>query len=402
MLGALLGVAAINYTADPYGIFDSRIDSQPLTRELFQSNVRLAKAHIVSSFRPEAIILGSSRAEVGLSPGHPAWQYDRVYNLGLPKASIREIARYLEHAIAAGALEQAVVGLDFFQFNPLLEPPPDFAECRLRQPGSLWSRIRAATCDVPTLLFSRRALFESVRLWGDNAQAAVYLRDGSRSDVAKEADLQSAGSQHAAFLMSEFEYFDRSELLRGFLESEANFEKATGPHFEELLRLCYRHGIDLRIVLSPSHARHWEVVDEMGLWEVFLRWKRYLIMTTRRIATEFNAEPFPIWDFADYNAYTLESLPPLGDTDSRMQWHWESSHYKHALGVRVLDEILGGDMARLGTRLSIDDFDAWTRGMESRRAEYRLRAATELELLHDYLFLPATRQQIQDRSHRQN
>ncbi|MEX0733342.1 MAG: hypothetical protein WD051_01785 [Steroidobacteraceae bacterium] len=83
-LAALLLVAATNYTFDPYGIFAAKIDAQPLEREFFQSNVRLAKARIVSRFRPEAVILGSSRVEVGISPAHPARQYNRVYNLGLP------------------------------------------------------------------------------------------------------------------------------------------------------------------------------------------------------------------------------------------------------------------------------------------------------------------------------
>lgn len=402
VLAALLAVAATNYAVDPYGIFHASHNADPLNRELFESNVRLAKAHIVAGFRPEAVIMGSSRAEVGLSPAHPGWEYERVYNLGIPKANVREMVEYLEHAIAAGSLEQVVLGVDFFQFNPLLEAQPDFTDCRLLEPGSLWSRFRAAACDIPALFFSRRAFFASITQWQNKGNPVVYLSDGSRSDSAKESALRSAGSQHAGFLMNELDYFEQVGLLRGFIVSETSFEEATGPHFEEFLRLCHRHDVDLRLYLSPSHARHWEVADEMGLWEMFLRWKRYLLVTTRSIAKEFDAEPFPIWDFADYNAYTLEPVPPLYDAEARMQWHWESSHFTKALGTRLLDEILGVNQTDLGAKLSLDDLDELIRSIESRRAEYRRTAETELQLLHDYLSSPEKREEIQERLARQN
>jgi hypothetical protein len=142
-LAILLVVTATNYAVDPYGALFAEVDDQPQDRRLFEGNVRLAKAHVVARFQPEAVILGSSRVEVGISPSHPGWQYERVYNLGLPQASMQETVEYLEHAISFGTLKQVVVGLDLFQFNPALQPRPDFDECRLRDPGSQWTQIRA-------------------------------------------------------------------------------------------------------------------------------------------------------------------------------------------------------------------------------------------------------------------
>ncbi len=381
----LFAVAAVNYRADPYGAFDPVVDSQPMERPAFATNTRLAKAHIVTSFRPQAILLGTSRAEVGLSPEHPAWNHARVYNLGLPHSNMGETLEYLEHAIAAGALEQVVIGLDFLQFNPLLPPRPDFDECRLRNPDSLWSTWRARLCDIPVLLMSRRALVESVTLLGSSQPDNTYLRDGSRDDQAKEAELVRAGSQHAGFLNSEYQYYHDTDLLRGFVDSDEGIATTTGPQFEALLRLSHRHGIDLRLFISPTHARQQELLHMMGLWERFSRWKRYLMNATYEVAAESGAQPFPLWDFAAFTTYTEEAVPAIDDGNARMKWFWESSHYTRALGDVVLDEVLSGKATGLGQRIDRDNLDEWTHTIEERRRLYQQVNARELSTMRRYL-----------------
>jgi hypothetical protein len=394
-LAILASVGAINRFVDPFGAFATTVNDRPQEAGLFGSNTRLAKAHVVSRFRPEAIILGSSRAEVGLSAAHEAWQYERVYNLGLPQASIAEILEYYEHAIAAGSLKQAVLGLDFYQFNPMLEPRPDFDACRLRNPGSAWTRWRAALCDMPALLLSRRALGESIAQLRGRSKEADYLRDGSRNELAKEAEFRRAGYQHAAFLDSEFSYLNRIDLLGGFRTSNLAFEETAGPRFEALLRLSYEHGVDLRLFISPSHARQFELIREMGLWDEFVRWKRFLLATATSIAAEYASEPFPIWDLADYNVFSQEALPPLEDREARMKWYWESSHYNRSLGQRVLNLVLAGRDEGIGRQIEADDIDSWLAALELRRAKYARAAENDLALMRDYLASPTRRESIQ-------
>ena len=393
---AVLAVfGAINYAADPFGISLAGYDSRPLQRDSFDDNVRLAKAHIVSKLRPEAIVLGSSRAEIGISPAHSAWRYRHVYNLGLPFADLREVREYLKHAIAAGRLKQAVFGLDFFQFNPMLKPRLDFEKCRLRDPGSAWTRIRSAVCDIPALFLSRSATAYSIGLMSQQPQESVYLRDGSRSAEAKETYVRQAGSQHAGFLKSEREFFETADLLLGFVASEARFEDTAGRDFESLLRIAHRHDIDLRLFISPTHARHDALRRSMDIEGEFVRWKRYLVLTTERIAAEFGAKPYAVWDFSDATEFTTEPLPALRDVKSRMQWHWESSHYTNALGGIVLEQVLGGRDTGLGRQLTSDGFDSWTRDVERHHAAYRVAAQDELELMRTYLVSPVKRREVE-------
>ena len=387
---ALLGIAAINRVADPFGAFSGQVDNQPQDRPLFETNVRLAKARIVSRFKPEAIILGSSRAEIGISPSHPAWRFERVYNLALPMSSIEEEAGYFRHAIATGSLRQAVLGLDFFQFNPLLEPRADFSRCRLWEHGIAWRRIRAEFCDLPTLLLSRRALEGAIAQYRTASEQSVYVRDGSRSDTAKEKLLRNAGSQHLAFRETELEFFRQPDLLRGHLDAEAGFEETTARHFEELLRAAYRYSIDLRMFISPTHVRNLELIDELGLWDEFVRWKRYLLTANLRIAREFVASPYPIWDFADYSDFTTEPVPSADMRNARMTWHWESSHYTRALGSEVLEAVLGEGPTALGRKLQLEQFPGWINGIEARREAYRNANRDELAAMRERLHRAAS------------
>ena len=215
-IAALGVVGAVNYAADPFGISLAGYDSRPLERDSFDDNVRLAKAHIVSKLRPEAVVLGSSRAEIGISPAHPAWRYRHVYNLGLPHAGLHETGEYLEHAIAAGRLKQAVFGLDFFQFNPMLKPRPDFENMpasgsRLGLDADSFRRLRhsrALSVEVSDGVFDRAAMAQQ-------PQESVYLRDGSRKRRSQRSFVRQAGSQHAGFLKSEREFFENIELAAG-------------------------------------------------------------------------------------------------------------------------------------------------------------------------------------------
>ena len=65
---------------------------------------------------------------------------------------------------------------------------------------------------------------------------------------------------------------------------------------------------------------------------------------------------YAVWDFSDATEFTTEPLPALDDVDSRMQWHWESSHYTSALGGLVLEQVLGGRDTGLGRQLTVRGF----------------------------------------------
>jgi hypothetical protein len=112
-------LAGFIIVVDPYYVFGS--PSWPginRVRPLYEPHVITAKPYQVERIQPEAVILGSSRAEVGLDPGHSGWGTGSVFDFGLPASTEYEVMRAFLHAQAvARPLKRAVVGLDFFAFN---------------------------------------------------------------------------------------------------------------------------------------------------------------------------------------------------------------------------------------------------------------------------------------------
>jgi hypothetical protein len=154
------------------------------------------------------------------------------------------------------------------------------------------------------------------------------------------------------------------------------------------MSLAYDKDIDLHFYISPIHARLMYSIDAIGLWEKFESWKRELIAVNRRFSRDHNGHQFPIWDFSDMSEYQRETVPAEGDTESRMQWYWESSHYKSSLGELILDRMFLGKKGP-GIRLNdLEDIDEYLAGIKTRLRSW---AASQPE---DVEWINSTRDQI--------
>ena len=104
-----------------------------------------------------------------------------------------------------------------------------------------------------------------------------------------------------------------------------------------LIAEAHRKRIDLRIAISPIHARLIEAMAAAGLWNNWEDWKRQVVGINETEAAKVGRPPYPLWDFSGYSGITTETVPGVNDADSRMKWYWESSHYKREAGDNVLD-----------------------------------------------------------------
>jgi hypothetical protein len=112
-------VMAFVVAVDPYYVFGSPSwQGFNAVRPYYEDHVVLAKPYQVRRLRPQAVSLGSSRAEVGIDPRHPGWGASNVFNFAIPASNSYEVMLAFLHAQALGApLKQAVVDLDFFAYN---------------------------------------------------------------------------------------------------------------------------------------------------------------------------------------------------------------------------------------------------------------------------------------------
>ena len=129
-------LATLVVAVDPYYVFGSpNLPGINAVRPRYETHVPVAKPYQVRRITPEAIILGSSRAEVGLDPHHPGWAGKSVFNFGLPSATSYEVMLAFLHAQAGGSLKQAVIGLDFFGYNIFFPRNREYIEARFSGNG---------------------------------------------------------------------------------------------------------------------------------------------------------------------------------------------------------------------------------------------------------------------------
>lgn len=391
VVGLLLACAAVNVLIDPYHVFGTeRWPGVNGRKTEASSYTPLVKAAQIERIKPRMVLLGTSRVDIGLDPQHPAWPaaLHPVYNYGLPEASILTLQRQLEHALAAGPVRSAVVGIEFQDFlRARLDPNavPDEVERRfvaLSSPGTAWLRAQQRAIDAASASLTLGALLSSAStLASQRATRAGDVTDLGLTSEAPYAELVRRDGYHALFEQKNL------GVVQARQTAARRFAADARPVFVELaplLRLmefCRQHGIELQLFVPPYHAHFLEIVDATGLGSRFEDWKRTLATAVEAQRTLTGAK-VTLWDFAVYSEYTTEAVPRKGDVRGQMQWFWEPLHFKRALGDIVVARMAGLSPVPFGARLDPALIEDHLRADRERRAEYRRTRADEVRALH--------------------
>lgn len=350
------GVAFLNWLVNPFSLFDPpTLPRVNANKPGYIEHLRLTHAYRVAVDKPDCILLGTSRAGRGLRPDHPALDHLHCYNLSLPAISMYEMRRYLQHAQAVRPLKLAIVSVDFRVMNAGPDRSGAFVEARLavdangtpqRNPLAAWAPDMVAAL----LSFSAiEASFDTVRRQGWVKDS--LRRDGLWAQIDDHFDHRTG-----------FEAYTRNTLRR-FVEAREAEDTFHGnmEHFRQLVREAHSHGVDLRLLIPPSHAWHWQTLWQSGLWPRFEEMKRALVTINDEEALRARRAAFVIHDFSGSQGPALEALPT--DTGHKMRWFWEPVHFKTELGDQVLAEIMTNRSATasavpIGTRLSAASLDS--------------------------------------------
>jgi hypothetical protein len=292
------------------------------------SEARILKARAVHQLKPTSIVLGTSRGEFGIDPEHPGLKKP-AYNLAITGSNIYVTFRYLQHAEEIQPLQQVLLMVDFFMFNTNETDGVNFSEELLAVDAEGNSQSFLNQLVSLKMLTSLDTTFSHIRRQEKQFTNTPYFPNGMRSSPRLTI------GHHQAFLNNELGY------MRSFynLFSFSTPERDNLQIYQKILILAQQKEIDLHIAISGSHARQFEVIATLGLWDDFEWWKQQLVALNESVASQHEKASFPVWDFSNYNSYNAEALPEKGDLDTKMQWYWESSHYKKELGNLMLDRI---------------------------------------------------------------
>jgi hypothetical protein len=289
------------------------------------------KAYAVYRVMPRTVVLGTSRAGFGLDTDHPAFTPDDapVLNLALGAAQIDQIRLLLIHANTVSRVHEAIIGLDIESF--IGGGRADF------QAAALAGNPHSQPAWLSRLLvyFSPAALATSV--------SHLIAPESVLPRVDPEVLLKELGGLRGVVWITEINNF-YSRLARLFPPAATATQWNADPRrrtamesFRQLLAYAGDHDIELRLFISPVHARYLEWYRRVGWWPLFQDWKRELVssIATHRTSAATGAA-ITLWDLSGFHSAATEGVPALGDLETRMKWYEESSHYSRALGNRIL------------------------------------------------------------------
>lgn len=360
-----LALLLVNVVVDPFYRFDLvSIAGFNAQRGQIAYAGRMAKAERVCALRPEQVIIGGSRVEVGFDPNNLAWNdYPLpVYNLGLAGMGLHELSLTFQHVVNTSPLKRAVIGLDFIQFNQMRENVVFNTEVIDFDPDRLvlgpWdSCLKSLAYDADSLLGPRGLKYSYRTVTGQHDDSAGYWAnlfdaDGARSHFWR-AFTSSAGA-FAGHIQEEY-YVER--IWRPAPLHRYCLTNRIGDEFRQMLEFARQHNVDLRLYIEPMHARMMLAIHDAGLWEQYERWQKYLTLYA-------GIYDYPLWDFSGFNAITTDE-----------QWWWEPSHYKRETGDLMLGFLLDsrGFVQRrdFGTRLTPDSIELWQEWQRSKTDQYR-------------------------------
>jgi hypothetical protein len=332
-LSALLLLGAIvtlNYTVDPYYIH--QWDSTLLQRlsPAQQKIMPWAKTYAAYRYQPEIVYLGSSRSEIGLPTDSPLFADKRVFNLAISGASLGDAVNMLKHTTFFHQPEIVIWGLDYgWQFREKTGNT-DFAKELVAEGSSypIWraylnikrSVSMAMTGDALAILLGR----------SEQSCLSLLAYYGHKSSQCLEVIMKNEGGTAKAFeevLKKKAPLGNPSDIAAAI----RLLDRATGDY-------C-RNGTAFRLYIQPIHA-----LAELSYWatleEDLDNWKRALVAMVD--GQRQGGCDIRLFDFSGFNSITSEEIPQATGKEN-MQHYWEQSHYRSEVGLRIIEELLGGD-----------------------------------------------------------
>jgi len=295
-----LCVAAASLYVNPYCVISQCNDWDMLIPSKYdRTMIRTTMAYVVGHLKPEAVVLGTSRAKF-LDKKHPGWHVQPVLNAAVPGASMFEIRRLFEHIQMIHPLKKMVLVLDYPYFN--VKEAEGFVDgrfLRVTKPTRITEYYSTVAQDYYIELFSSNSfariinvLFPLPPKWRGNLERYSLNKYKSRSSQVSNA---SAGQEGGPF-----------------------------AELKTIIAIAAENAIDAIFVLPPFPVRNH---PDFLYTETYFQWERDIVALLEKTATTYGKR-FDLWDFSDYNAVTAGE-----------NWFGDEFHFNPLGGTLMLNRI---------------------------------------------------------------
>jgi len=343
-----VGLAAINYIVDPYMLFQSqRISGFNDKKPASANRSRLFKPYNVTNIQPHTIVVGNSRPEIGIDPKSTCWPpiNGTVYSLTFPGLGTYAQVRALFHAVAAGQVNNILLGVDFV----------DFLYKRNHAKKAFWPKLNSEFFsrlvvdeifqenknysfskikDFSTSLFSLNALNDSfITLISQFPNSKNRTNLGFNTARDYHEIIQYEGSW--VLFEQKKKELDKQFSKAGLSIFDSGQWSIEFEAIKRVIQLSLERNIKLTLFINPYHYTYLESIRNAGYWEEFETFKKSL----NNIVKKYGKEKVMIWDFSLYSDYTVSPIPTKVVNFKKFDWFWEPAHYKAELGELMLRDM---------------------------------------------------------------
>lgn len=378
--GALGALAAINWQLDPFAVFGKDFARGELPRAQWPSHLyaRVHKPARLESIGAKALILGTSRASIGVPASGWPWK-DSAYNAAIAGGNPDEIRRLLAHARARNSYDRLIVTLDFpvaFEGRREQGTKERFAMLLPRQP-TLLEQLKFDYLEPLMLLVSQRTLY-----------AARCETELPTAQIGPDGTELARGRLRDRAAMAPLDYWRATELTYARLwrnyralppERRAHRLGAYQESLRQLFSEMSGAAGDVDAVLLPIHPWHIAVMTESGMWDEYESWVGEVAALSEHHLGR------PVRDYSTA-ACVWEHAP---DHSSFERWFLDPSHLSPEYGRDVMADVLGEaprvDCATAASLVTAANAQEHVRDLRALLGHYAAQAPADYAAARDFV-----------------
>jgi hypothetical protein len=336
LLFATVGI--LNWWIDPYRLFfkgDLYADTSLKPRP--RSNEPQIKGVLAMTARPEVLIIGNSRAEIGFNPKEISEKTGlRVFNLGLAGFQLRKSTTELDSILSLKTVKVALIGIDFWDYiNDLGSPSEDPSMPQLPTSERLVSRGTKLAFES---LFSSTAVMDSVRTL--NARRSLYPETLTSLGFNPMLDFKGhtkTSGYFATFMTGDVPVRKRFNEVVQLYKNRVPENSVPFSSTRDIVAKLQKNGVKVILFTYPIHVSYLDMIDSAGLWQDFDTWYNAIVT----LGVNKNGQKVAdVYDFTCGSSMGLEKIPSKGDRTSVMKYYWDSGHFKSTVGNEIASELL--------------------------------------------------------------
>lgn len=345
----LFSIAIFSWFIDPFGMYwSTQIEKINNVKPEAGKRSRITKAYQVNNIKPQILIVGNSRVEMGLDPNNKHFAGKEVYNQGMPGAGIAMQVDYAIDAIKNNeSIEQLLVGVDFLDFLLTRQQVENF-RTKKNLPSKNAYDFRLISQDIDNfsnvarakekiaMIFSLDAFRASINtIFQQTALASSITSNGFNTALSYVGIMNSEGIK-PLFKQKLQEISTRLKAKHWSIKAQENAPYSPiFSHLTRLIEIARQKNIKVTFFINPYHFSYLHTLADDGQWQNFQLWKRTLFQHLNQL----QGDDLKLWDFSGTSDFVNEAVPQA-NPKQQMKWFWEPAHYRKELGDILLETLL--------------------------------------------------------------